>query len=66
MENLPSKKLVLYRTLSIFITLIGIALITYMVTIESEPGLLPILLLLIGITTSIYFHIKLKKNNAHF
>lgn len=66
MENLRSKKLVLYRTLSILITLIGIALITYMVTVESEPGLLPILLLLIGITTSIYFHIKLKSNNTHF
>lgn len=66
MENLRSKKLVLYRTLSILITLIGIALITYMVTVESEPGLLPILLLLIGITTSIYFHIKLKRNNTHF
>jgi hypothetical protein len=66
MENLPSKKLVLYRTLSILITFIGIALIMYMVTIESEPGLLPILLLLIGIASSIYFHIRFKKSNAHF
>ncbi len=66
MENLPSKKLVLYRTLSILITFIGIALIMYMVTIESEPGLLPILLLLIGVASSIYFHIKLKKSNSHF
>ncbi len=64
MENLPSKNLVLYRTITILITLIGITLITYMITIEGELGLLPITLVLIGLTTSIYFHVKLngKKN----
>jgi hypothetical protein len=66
MKNLPSKKLVLYRTISILITLIGMALITYMITIEGELGLLPIVLLLIGTTTSIYFHIKLNRNKTHF
>lgn len=66
MENLPSKKLVLYRTISILVTFIGIALITYMVTIEGELGLLPIILVLIGITTSIYFHVKLNGNKKYF
>lgn len=66
MENLPSKKLVLYRTISILITLNGITLITYMITIEGELGLLPIILVLISITTSIYFHVKLSGNKKHF
>lgn len=66
MKNLPSKKLVLYRTISILITIIGMALLTYMITIESELGLLPIVLLLIGITTSIYFHRKLNRNKMNF
>lgn len=61
MKNLPSKKLVLYRTISILITLIGMALITYMITIEGELGLLPIVLVLIGTTTSIFFHVKFKQ-----
>lgn len=66
MENLPSKKLVLCRTISILVTLIGIALINYMITIEGELGLLPILLVLIGIITSIYFHLKLNGNKNIF
>lgn len=66
MKNLPSKKLVLYRTISILITLIGIALITYMITIEGELGLLPIVLVLIGTTTSIFFHIKFKQEQNAF
>ena len=66
MKNIPSKKLVHYRTISILITLIGMALITYMITIEGELGLLPIVLVLIGTTTSIYFHIKLNGNKKHF
>ncbi len=61
MKNLPFKKLLLYRTISILITLIGMALITYMITIEGELGLLPIVLVLIGTTTLIYFHIKFKQ-----
>ena len=66
MKNLPSKKLVLYRTISILITLIGMALITYMITIEGELGLLPIVLLLIGTTTLIYFHVNVNRNKTHF
>ena len=66
MKNIPCKKLVLYRTTSILITLIGMALITYMITIEGELGLLPIVIVLLGTTTSIYFHIKLHRNKVHF
>ncbi len=62
---MPCKKLVLYRTISILMTLIGMALITYMITIEGELGLLPIVLVLIGTTTSIYFHIKFKQEKTH-
>lgn len=66
MKNLPSKKLFLYRTISILITLIGMALITYMITIEGELGFLPIVLVLIGTTTSIYFQIKFKQEQNVF
>jgi hypothetical protein len=63
MENLTIKKLVLIRRFFIAMTLIGSALLTYMITVESEPGLLPLLLVIIGITSTIYFHIKLKNRS---
>lgn len=66
MKNLPSKKLVLYLTISILITLIGIVLIIYMITIEGEIGLLPTVLVLIGTPTTIFFHIKFKQEQNAF
>ena len=68
MKNIPDKKLVFYRTISILITLIGMALITYLINIERELGLLPIVLVLVlvGTTTSIYCHIKLNRTKQIF
>lgn len=61
MKNLSIKRIVVYRKRSIFITVIGFALLTYMVIVEDEPGLLPILILLIGLSSLIYFNIKLRR-----
>lgn len=55
------EKLKVYRALSILLTSIAIVLLTFMVLVESEPGLLPLFLLVIGITFSIYFHVRLKQ-----
>ncbi len=53
-------KLRYFRIIWILTTLLGISLIVYMVKVESEPGLLPILLLLTGIIGFIYIQLKIK------
>lgn len=41
-------KLKTHKLLSILITAIGILLMIYMITVESEPGAIPLLLILLG------------------
>ena len=43
------KKLKLLRLISIGSTLIGIALLIFMIKYEDEPGALPLILLLVGL-----------------
>ncbi|MEL7833191.1 hypothetical protein [Fodinibius sp. Rm-B-1B1-1] len=38
-----------HTILSILITVIGLALMVFMITVESEPGAIPLLLIVIGI-----------------
>lgn len=38
-----------HRKLSLSITAIGVALLAYMIPVEGEPGLIPLLLILLGL-----------------
>lgn len=42
------KKLKIRKMISILITVIGIALMIYMVIVEDEPGAIPLLLIITG------------------
>jgi len=43
------KKLNVHKLLSALVLAIGLVLMTYMIYVESEPGLLPILLVVLGV-----------------
>jgi hypothetical protein len=36
------------KWIAVFVLAIGLVLMTYMITVESEPGLLPLVLVLVG------------------
>lgn len=44
-----SQKLKWSRALSIVVTLLGVLLLIYMITVEGEPGGIPLLLILVGL-----------------
>lgn len=48
MESDKYKKLKMHRLLSILIAVIGILLMVFMITVESEPGAIPLLLIATG------------------
>ncbi len=51
-----------YRLLSIILLLLGAALLAFMVTVEGEPGAIPLFLCLTGILSFLFIQ---KKINAH-
>ncbi|HET8865570.1 MAG TPA: hypothetical protein VFM80_07715 [Gracilimonas sp.] len=53
METDHSKKLKMHKRLSLLTIFIGLLLVTFMIVVESEPGALPLALILIG--TGWYF-----------
>ncbi len=52
-----------YRMISVSILLLGVVLMIYMINVESEPGALPLILILAGIVGFIVSQLKLKKIN---
>lgn len=52
------------RIFSILILLIGLLLVTYMIKVEDEPGALPLLLIVIGITWFTFNQFKIRKINS--
>lgn len=48
MKKDPAKRHVIHKSLSLLLTFIGIVLATYMIIVESEPGALPLLLIVAG------------------
>jgi len=48
MKTDPAKHHIIHKSLSLLLTFIGIILATYMVIEESEPGALPLLLIVVG------------------
>lgn len=47
---MSNKRTNIGRILSVIIIILGVILMTYMIRVEDEPGLLPLLLVLIGTT----------------
>lgn len=58
MKNYSLTKLKMQRLLSILTTIIGMALMIFMIVIEDEPGAIPIALIVIG--TGWYFTTRSK------
>lgn len=63
METDQSKKLKMYKLLSLLTIFIGLALLTFMIVVEDEPGALPLVLIVIG--TGWYFFTRLKIRSQH-
>lgn len=57
------KKLKIQSLLSVLLAVIGIVLMTFMIIVESEPGALPLLLILVG--AGWYFITKFKIELQH-
>ncbi|HET8860879.1 hypothetical protein [Marivirga sp.] len=64
MEKKNSQNLKSFRVLFIVIILIGLGLMIFMITVEDEPGALPLLLIVLGTISLIINQIKIKKQNA--
>ena len=60
MKSGISQKLINQRILAIIILLIGVILLIYMITVEGEPGALPLVLVIIGIVWSIINRYQIK------
>ena len=61
MKKRVSGKLKWGKALSILIILVGTILMIYMITVEDEPGALPLFLILIGATWFIVNQYQIKK-----
>lgn len=63
MQKEISQTLKIHRILSIMTALIGLILMIYMIKVESEPGALPLLLILVGTFWLIINQIRIKKHH---
>jgi len=61
MQKAISQKLKLSKMLSVLTILLGTALMIYMITVEDEPGALPLILIIIGIVWFIINRYQIKK-----
>lgn len=59
----PAQKLKMHKLISILISFIGIALLTFMVIAEDEPGAVPLLLIAAG--TGWYFITRFRIRSLH-
>jgi hypothetical protein len=63
MKNSINRRMA-FKVISIAIIVVGIVLLAYMVKVESEPGLLPLVLIITGTASYIYFKVKTVKKNS--
>ncbi len=63
MEKNVNKNLKWNFIFSFLVLLLGSALLVYMIKVEDEPGALPLILIITGITFLIINWFKLKRNN---
>lgn len=61
MKKETSQHLRIYKALSGITILLGVLLLTFMITVESEPGALPLFLLLFGSIWYLIIQYKIKK-----
>lgn len=61
MGKVISQKLKLSKILSVLTILLGTALMIYMITVEDEPGALPLILIIIGIVWFVINRYQIKK-----
>jgi hypothetical protein len=60
-KGLLSQRLKWSKMLSVLTILVGIALLIYMITVEDEPGALPLLLITVGIGWFVANQYSIKK-----
>ena len=58
------KKLRVHAFLSVLILVIGLVLMAYMITVESEPGAIPILLVILGIGWYFVTRFRIRSHHA--
>lgn len=58
-----SKKFRMYKLISVLITVMGAALMTFMIVVEDEPGGIPLLLIVAG--TGWYFITRYRIQSMH-
>ena len=56
----PSRKLLVHTVLSMFTIVVGVALLIYMITVEDEPGALPLALTLGGIAWLVIARLRMR------
>jgi len=61
MTKNSSSRLSYLRLIFMVISVIGFLLLIYMVSVESEPGMLPMILVLMGLSG--FFHVHFKQKN---
>lgn len=61
MGKVIRQKLKLSKMLSVLTIFSGTALLIYMITVEDEPGALPLILIIIGIVWFVINQYKIKK-----
>lgn len=61
------EKLKLYRLLSAIPVVVGVGLMTYMIRVESEPGAIPLLVVVLGAGWGVLTHLRVQSDytNAH-
>ena len=62
MKNQIPQHLKSQRLFSIIILLLGLTLITFMITVEGELGALPLFVILVGISWYLYVQYQIKKH----
>lgn len=55
-----SRKLLAHTVLSMLVTAIGVALLIYMITVEDEPGAVPLALIALGIGWLVIARIRMR------
>jgi len=64
MNTKQNNKLKLQKIISVLVTLLGIILLIYMITIEDEPGAIPLLMIVTGSGWYFITKSKLKTLNS--
>lgn len=64
MKKEMSRKLKQARVLSVLIVLLGIVLLIFMITVEDEPGALPLFLIIVGTASLMINRYQIKKERA--